>query len=184
MEAGMSMPLVTQVFFALLVGIGLWLLGQGGLGLILARSARGQANARMRTGLGQRREQIGAGQRITGPAPGSKATLAGVDRSWAVAVCAAGPRQHRGSAAPLRLALHLRRRLLRKQNRALRRVFLCHCTVCSGNRSTFDLSHRPERWFRCIRFVPTRFGLERDTEGAARSHSSAKWPGQSTGWRW
>src|SRR5579859_3195313 len=51
MEAGMSMPLATQIFFALLVGIGLWLLGQGGLGLILVRSGRSQANARMQAGL-------------------------------------------------------------------------------------------------------------------------------------
>src|SRR5262249_27855698 len=47
----MNVPLAAQVLFALIVGAGLWLLGQGGWGLYLTYSASGRAKGRMQPGL-------------------------------------------------------------------------------------------------------------------------------------
>ncbi len=47
----MSVRLATEIFFALLVGIGLWMVGQGVLGWLLYRSPKAQANARFEPGL-------------------------------------------------------------------------------------------------------------------------------------
>jgi hypothetical protein len=56
----MSAPIASQVFFALLVGAGLWLLGQGGMGVFLAQAARRQTKGRMQPGLKAKPDDEGA----------------------------------------------------------------------------------------------------------------------------
>ena len=54
----MSVRLATEIFFALLVGIGLWMVGQGVLGWLLYRTPKAQANARFEPGLKARQPDV------------------------------------------------------------------------------------------------------------------------------